>query len=63
MGLYQEILFLKHYFKGGWVVENVIGYYKPLIIPQPELGYHILNCAYPNSQKPLKDYYKQETLI
>ncbi len=29
----------------------------------PKLGYHILNCAYPNSQKPLKDYYKQETLI
>jgi len=30
---------------------------------KPELGYHIFNCAYPNSQKPLKDYYKQETLI
>lgn len=24
MGLYQEILFLRHYFKGSWVVENVI---------------------------------------
>ncbi len=33
MDLYQEIIFLKHFFKGKWVVENVIGYYKPLIKP------------------------------
>jgi len=31
MKLYEEILFLKHYFKGKWVVENVIPYYDPLI--------------------------------
>jgi len=31
MRLYQEIIFLQHYFKGKWVVENVISYYKPLI--------------------------------
>jgi DNA (cytosine-5)-methyltransferase 1 len=31
MALYQEILFLKHFFKGNWVVENVIPYYEPLI--------------------------------
>jgi len=30
---------------------------------RPEIGYHIFNCAYPDSQKPLKDYYKQEQLI
>ena len=34
MDLYQEIIFLKHYFKGKWVVENVNGYYIPLIKPQ-----------------------------
>lgn len=34
MTLYQEIIFLKHYFKGKWIIENVIGYYKPLIKPQ-----------------------------
>lgn len=33
MQLYQEIIFLKHWFKGKWVVENVIGYYNPLIRP------------------------------
>lgn len=31
MMLYQEILFLEHYFKGKYVVENVIPYYTPLI--------------------------------
>lgn len=34
MRLYQEILFLKHYARHTkWVVENVIGYYQPLIAP------------------------------
>lgn len=33
MDLYKEIIFLKHYFKGKWVVENVISFYKPLIKP------------------------------
>lgn len=32
--LYQEIIFLQNYFKGKWVVENVIAYYKPLIQPK-----------------------------
>ena len=31
MKLYEEILFLEHYFKGQYVVENVIPYYTPLI--------------------------------
>ena len=34
MNLYQEILFLEHYCKCKWIVENVIGYYEPLIRPQ-----------------------------
>jgi len=33
MTLYQEIIFLKRFFKGKWVVENVISYYEPLIKP------------------------------
>ena len=39
MNLYEEILFLQGYFKGKWVVENVIGFYEPLIKPQ-EIGKH-----------------------
>jgi len=34
MKLYEEILFLQGYFKGKWVVENVISWYDPLIEPQ-----------------------------
>lgn len=33
MKLYEEILFLEGYFKGKWVVENVISWYEPLIEP------------------------------
>tara|TARA_R110000796_G_scaffold84886_7_gene184584 strand:+ start:100 stop:756 length:657 start_codon:yes stop_codon:yes gene_type:complete len=31
MKLYEEIIFLTHYFKGKFVIENVIPFYKPLI--------------------------------
>ncbi len=34
MGLYQEIIYLTHHFKGRWVVENVVPYYAPLIPPK-----------------------------
>jgi len=33
MKLYQEIILLKHFFEGRWIVENVRSYYKPLIEP------------------------------
>ena len=33
MTLYQEILLLQNFFGGGWVVENVQPFYKPLIPP------------------------------
>ena len=33
MVLYEEILFLEHYFKGKYCVENVIAFYPPLIPP------------------------------
>lgn len=39
MKLYQEIILLKHHFKGKWLVENVQAYYKPLIEPF-SLGRH-----------------------
>lgn len=38
--LYEEILFLQHYFKGQYVVENVIPYYEPLI-PAKKRGRHL----------------------
>ena len=33
MSLWQEIIFLKQWFKGKWVVENVQTYYEPLYRP------------------------------
>jgi len=47
--LYEEILFLKHYFKGKFVVENVIPYYEPLILAQKR-GRHLYwsNFILPN---------------
>jgi DNA (cytosine-5)-methyltransferase 1 len=41
MKLYQEILFLQHYYRTGkYVVENVIPYYEPLI-PAQKRGRHL----------------------
>ena len=40
MTFYQEIILLKNWFKGKWVVENVIPYYDYLIKPSVELGRH-----------------------
>lgn len=41
MKLYEEILFLKHYYRTGkFVVENVIPYYEPLI-PAKKRGRHL----------------------
>lgn len=45
MKLYQEIIFLEHFFKGKYVVENVIPYYTPLILAQ-ERGRHFYWCNY-----------------
>ena len=39
MKLYEEIIFLDNWFDGLYCVENVIGYYDPLIKPQ-EIGRH-----------------------
>ena len=55
MALYQEIIFLKNWFKGKWVVENVKPYYEPLIKPQVcgrhrfWANFHIGNFKTPNN--------------
>jgi|TARA_R100000501_G_C2604046_1_gene100328 DNA (cytosine-5)-methyltransferase 1 len=41
MKLYEEIIFLKYWFKGKWIVENVISYYEPLITPYLIQGHYI----------------------
>jgi len=50
MTLYQEIIFLDNYFKGKYVVENVIPFYEPLIAAQKR-GRHLYwtNFILPNN--------------
>jgi len=69
MALYQEILYLKHWYKGKWCVENVISYYEPLIRPH-EINshyfwsnFHISNI--PNKKRGIRGQHKdyRETLL
>lgn len=39
--LWQEIIFMKHYVTVPWIVENVIPYYEPLILPTINLQRHL----------------------
>jgi DNA (cytosine-5)-methyltransferase 1 len=54
MKLYQEILFLKHNFIGGYVVENVIPYYTPLIEPDVKLQRHLFWCNFKIENKEIE---------
>ena len=56
MKLYEEIIFLKTFFKGKYVVENVIPYYEPLI-PAKKRGRHLYwtNFNLPNDIKARKN--------
>jgi len=42
MKLYEEIIFLDQFYKGDWVVENVIPYYKPLVSPVAVIDRHLV---------------------
>lgn len=53
MNLYGEIVFLKTYFKGDWVVENVVPYYTPLIEPSFTLQRHLF---WSNKTVPEKEF-------
>lgn len=56
MKLYQEIIFLKNFYKGKFCVENVISYYDPLIKPT-QIGRHYLwsNFNIPKIKQPKDD--------
>lgn len=53
MSLWQEIIFLTQFCKGKFCVENVIGYYEPMIKPI-EIGRHYLwaNFSIPKIEMP-----------
>ena len=58
MTLWQEIQFLMSWHKGYFVVENVIPYYKPFILPTSELHRHYL---WANFKIENKEFEKLET--
>ena len=54
MVLYEEIIFLMHFFKGKWIVENVKPYYEPLVKPTKILGRHLFWSNFDISDFTLK---------
>ncbi len=46
MSLYSEIILLQKWFKGLWIIENVIPYYTPLIQPSLILHRHTIWCNF-----------------
>ena len=62
MTLYQEIIWLKTFFKGKWVIENVTPYYTPLIEPTFQIDRHlfwssnfILTAQFNNEYTSIRD--------
>ena len=52
LALYQQIILLNSWFKGKWVIENVVPYYDYLIKPSVVIGRHPYWCNFevPNLQ-------------
>lgn len=70
MRLYQEIILLKHFFKGKWVIENVKPYYTPLIAPSFAINRHlfwssdfILSCQFNHNFTAIRDKPKEMVKI
>lgn len=62
MTLYQEIILLKHYFKGKWVIENVIPFYKTLIPATVELHRHLFWSNFHIQNIKIKDDRKHDDI-
>ena len=59
MKLYEEILFLQGYFDGDYVVENVNGWYKPLVEPlERQRHYFWSNFFIPSIDLPKSNIYE-----
>lgn len=59
--LYQQVIFLKHWFKGKWVVENVVPYYEPLITPTRKIDRHYWWCNFNLAIAHIKRPFKMDT--
>ena len=64
LSLYQEIIFLKAFCKGLFVIENVKAYYTPLILPDKIIDRHVFWSNFQIDYfhvKPLPDFIKLDT--
>lgn len=52
--LYSLIVFLQNFYKGKWVVENVVPYYEPLIKPTAQIGRHLFWSNFPIDAEEVK---------
>ena len=59
MRLYQEIIFLKHWFKGKWVVENVVSYYEYLIKPYRRDSHYLWSNFHIGDAKDIKRFIRE----
>lgn len=57
--LYQEIIFLKSFFKGQYLVENVVPYYELFIKPNYLFSNHFFWCNFPIDFLNYKDDHKK----
>lgn len=60
MTLYQEIIFLDNWFKGKWVIENVVPYYTPLIVAK-KVDRHLWWSNFNITSKDIKRPFKMDT--
>jgi DNA (cytosine-5)-methyltransferase 1 len=62
MKLYQEIIFLQHFCKGLWIIENVKPYYEPLIRPDFIIDRHYLWANFRISNFEYKEVNMERTI-
>lgn len=54
LSIYQKVIFLQNFYKGKWVVENVMPYYEPLIKPTSKCGRHLFWSNFPIGKIEIK---------
>lgn len=65
LSIYQIIIFLDNFFKGRYIVENVIPYYEPLIKPTQKIGRHLFWSNFeisPVEEPKIKGFINKSTL-
>ena len=65
LSLYQIVIFLTHFFKGKWYVENVDPYYNALIKPTATIGRHLFWSNFvitPFKEPTIKGFITKDTV-